>query len=125
MKGVLKFTLAFVTMFFSGCIFSGSDVEENKIVDNYYISSLAGNNSLVYKEPDAATENILVPTNVDSIGWNDKVVSGVSGGQYFIIDRESQNLNNYKDRLQYIDAYKKFGISDEIQMKKVTGSQIE
>src|SRR5688572_3216179 len=110
-------------IFFTGCIFSGNDVEENQVTGNYYISSMAGNNNLIYKEPGAETDHVILPGNVDSIGWTEKIVVGFSRSHYFIINVKSKAVERYQDRNLFRIALNESGIEKEILMKKVIGAQ--
>lgn len=124
MKIILGIALTTLT-FLSGCLFSGSDVEETKMVDNYYLSSLGGNTSLVYKDSEAATDNLLIPGNVDSIGWNSSVIVAVSGKNYFIVNRQTQAVNKSNDWTAYVSSYQKLGIKDNMPAMQAAGTQTQ
>ncbi len=124
MKVIMKCSFILIIFFSSGCIFSGSDLEEKKVVDNYYINLLGSNSSLVYREPGAATDKMLISSNIDSIGWNEQIVVGVTNNKYFIVNRQSRAVNTVSDYFQFTIACKSLG-SENLHMKKVEFSQMQ
>jgi hypothetical protein len=94
----------------TGCIFSSDDIREVKVMGNYYLISFSGDNSLIYKEPDATTDKVIYQ-NVDSIGWNEKFIFGVADRKYFLFGIEQQNLiNRYESQPDFIEGCKRFGV---------------
>lgn len=111
-------TVCVIFLFSSGCLFSGNDIEEKQIVGSYYISSLGDANTLIFKEPEANTEKIIITTNVDSIGWKDKVVFGITNNEYFIVDIKSQKtIGRYTNYFDFIKANQELGNEDVILNK--------
>lgn len=102
----------------SGCIFSGNDIEEIKMIGPYYITTSGINYDLIVKEKDASTNKIMLP-NIDSIGWSNKYVFGKAVSGYFIINQNAQIfVGKYNNYLDFNNAGKILGLNNE--MKKVS-----
>ncbi len=78
-------------VFCSGCLFSGPDNEERKLVSPYFIVSAGAGHDLVVKEENADTEKIIY-SNIDSIGWSNHYIFGKAQSGYFIIDCNAQKI---------------------------------
>ena len=102
----------------SGCIFSGNDIEEIKLIEPYYITTSGISYDLIVKEKDASTNKVML-LNIDSIGWSKKYVFGKATSEYFIISQNDQIfVGRFKNYLDFYNAGKLLGLNDE--MKKVS-----
>lgn len=115
MKNYFVIALCFVLPI-SGCIFSGGDIEETKVVEPYYITYSGLNHQLIIKEKGASTSKIIITSNVDSIGHYNKFIFGKTGVQYFIINRETQNFEGrYNEHSSFIEAKQKLDLPSEME----------
>lgn len=91
-----------------GCLFSGNDIEEKKLVEPYYITTSGISYDLIIKERDASTNKVVI-TNIDSIGWNESYIFGKTVSEYFIINQATQILigryNNRSDFNKVIEPF--------------------
>ena len=105
-----------LTVFISGCIFSGSDIEETKIIEPYYVTYSGLNHQLIFKEKGANTSKVIISSNIDSIGYYDKYIFGKIGVQYFILNRESQILKDkYNTYFSFIEGMDKLNLKPDMQ----------
>lgn len=100
-KGVIYF----VCLMIIGCIFSHDDLKEYKISDSFYISSFAGDNTLLYKvgsDIKLKGSGTVVIGGIDSIAWNDKYIFGKTISEYFIINKSNRNfVGKYQTYLDF------------------------
>ena len=104
----LNYTFIFIlSLIISGCIFSGSDIEERKLVEPYYITYSGIKYELIVKEKGASTNKVLISSNIDSIGWYSRYIFGKIDTEYFIINRDAQNFEGkYNSYFEFIKAKK-------------------
>lgn len=103
-------------MLLSGCIFSGGDIEETKVIEPYYILSTGSNHQLIAKENGASTNKVIVSSDIDSIGHYDKFIFGKTGSRYFIFSTETQKFyGEYNNPSLFKEAKEKLNLYSEME----------
>jgi hypothetical protein len=111
-----NFVIICFVFFMSGCIFSGTDIEETKVVEPYYITYSGLNHQLIIKEKGASTNKVVITSNVDSIGHYDKFIFGKTGAEYFIINKETQNFEGrYNEYSSFMEAKRRLDLPTEME----------
>lgn len=112
-KSIIAYSIC---LFFSGCLFSKDEIKDYNIGGNYYVSSFAGKNTLLYKSEEDIKligSGTVILNDIDSVGWNYESILAVSKNEYYIIDTATQKIvSSYRGFDNFINSRKDSKLDD-------------